>query len=209
MGIEQQYEQIVTEQLALAKEQVKNALVTPEELSVDQIREVVGNYRVAIEPNFIAWMQQAYATTKSATAKDIIKKNIDDEVSEDHPAMLREFSRSTGVIISPRNYAAVAKPVLKMWELFGGRDPIVNVAVAAVLENTSLVFIPYLAHIAKQAGCTDFTYTDTHGEADILHAQELYRGLVEEMTQGINPWRTVATATSRTVEFLEEILTPK
>ncbi len=78
-----------------------------------------------------------------------------------------------------------------------------------MLENTSPEFVPYLKELGKKVGCKDFTYTDVHGEADITHAQELYRGLVEEMNYTNAPWKTVATASDNTIKFLEDILTLK
>lgn len=209
MGTNDQYEQIAEEQIVMAKERIQRVLVPPNRLSINQIRNIIGNYRIAIEPNFISWMQQAYNAASSEIAREVIRENIQDEVLQDHPKMLRQFSKSAGVVITPKHYVAVAQPVLKMWDLLGDGNGITNVAVAATLENTSLVFIPYLAEIGKRAGCSDFAYTDVHGEADIEHAQKLYSGLIEEMDGGIAPWRTVATAVERTASFLEEILTLK
>ncbi|MBS3081229.1 hypothetical protein J4221_07195 [Candidatus Pacearchaeota archaeon] len=93
-----------------------------------------------------------------------------------------------------------------MWRLFSNDNGLTNVTVAATLENTSLEFIPYLAKLGKRLECKDFGYTDVHGEADIKHAQELYRGLVEEMQYANAPWRTVATAVDKTSNFLESLL---
>lgn len=210
MNNKETYKGIVDEQLELAKQRIGRALVPLENLSEDQIKRLIGTYRVAIEPNFIPWMQRAYETAKSDIAKKVILENIQCEVSKDHPKMLRDFSASSGVLLDARHYARVSKPVLGMWRLFSNDNGLTNVAIAATLENTSLEFIPYLASLGKRAGCNDFTYTDVHGEADISHAQELYRGLVEEMSQkeGAGPWRTVATAVDKTTNFLEEILTP-
>ena len=208
MNNERTYKKIVDEQLELAKQRIGRTLVPLEDLSRDQISDLIGTYRVAIEPNFIPWMQRAYETAKSEVAKNVILKNIQDEVSQDHPKMLRDFSTGSGVPLDTRHYARVSKPVLEMWGLFGNDNGLTNVAIAATLENTSLEFIPYLANLGKIAGCTDFTYMDVHGEADIAHAQELYRGLVEEMGNANAPWRTVATAVDKTTKFLEDIFTP-
>ncbi len=202
------YKEIVDEQLELAKQRIGKSLVTLDDLSESQIRDLIGTYRVAIEPNFISWMQRAYETANSKVAKKIILENIRDEVSQDHPKMLRDFSTDSGVPLDTRYYAKVSKPVLEMWKLFGNDNGLINVAVVATLENTSLEFVPYLANLGKRAGCNDFTYTDVHGEADIAHAQELYRGLVEEMSYANAPWRTVVMAVDKTTLFLENIFTP-
>jgi len=207
MSNEITYNQIVDEQLELAKQRIARTLVQ-QDLSESQIRDLIGTYRVAIEPNFIPWMQRAYETARSEVAKKVILENIQVEVSQDHPKMLRDFSRGSGVPLDIRHYARVSKPALEMWNLFGNDNGLTNIAIVATLENTSLEFIPYLANLGKRVGCTDFTYTDVHGEADIVHANELYRGLVEEMEYDNVPWETVATAVDKTSKFLEDIFTP-
>jgi len=208
MNNKETYKEIVDEQLELAKQRINKTLVPLENLSEDKIRYLIGTYRVAIEPNFIPWMQRAYETARSEVAKKVILENIQDEVSQDHPKMLRDFSTGSGVLLDKRHYAKVSRLVLEMWRLLGNDNGLTNVAIAATLENTSLEFVPYLASLGKRAGCIDFTYTDVHGKADIAHAQELYRGLVEEMSYANAPWRTVATAVDKTTKFLEDIFTP-
>lgn len=204
---QREYKGVVDEKLDLARQRIGNALVPVGDLSESQMKDIIGTYRAAIEPNFIPWMQRAYETAKSEVARGVILENIQDEVSQDHPKMLRDFASGSGVVLSPRHYARVSRPVLDMWRLFGNDNGLTNVAVAATLENTSLEFIPYLAEIGKRLGCKDFTYTDVHGEADIEHAEELYRGLVEEMQYANVPLRTVATVVDKTTKFLEDILT--
>ena len=169
------YGKVVDEQLDLAKQRIEGALVPVGDLSIKQARDIIGTYRVAIEPNFIPWMQRAYETAKSEVARRVILENIQDEVSQDHPEMLRDFSSSSGITLSTEHYALVSKPVLDMWSLFVNNCGLTNVAVAATLENISLKFIPYLAELGKRVGCNNFTYTSVHGEADIEHARELYR----------------------------------
>ena len=82
------YEKIFQEQLDLAKRIIKAALVPLSNLSEGQIRDLIGAYRVAIEPNFIPWMQRAYKTARSEVARKVILENIQDEVSQDHRDIL-------------------------------------------------------------------------------------------------------------------------
>ncbi len=200
--------QIVTEQLDLAKQRIENALVPAVELTDEQARSIIGTYRVAIEPNFIHWMYQSYQTTKSDKAKQVIAQNIRDEILQDHPKMLRDFAQQCGVSLKEEHYRKASQSTLEMWDLFSKRNGLMNLTVAATLENTSLVFIPYLANLSKKLGCGNSIYTDVHGEADIEHARDLYEGLVEEMNHSPSSWRTVSTAVDKTVGFLEVILRP-
>lgn len=201
-----QYEQIVNEQLELAKQRIAQSLAPPTELADEQARSIIGTYRIAIEPNFIHWMYQAYQTTKSNKAKKVIAQNIRDEISQDHPKMLRDFAQQCGVNLTEDHYRRASQPTLEMWTLFAKKDGLMNLAVATTLENTSLVFIPYLDGLGKRLGCKDFTYTKVHGEADLEHARDLYEGLVEEMNHSRASWRTVSTSVDKTVRFLESIL---
>ena len=136
--------EIVEGQLKLASDRVKSFLVPTEILSEPQARLIIGTYRVAIEPNFIQWMTQAYENAKSQKAKIALKKNIVDEISQDHPKMLRDFAQDCGVVLSPLHYQRASQPSLDIWNLFTRRDSVMNLGIAAALENTSLLFIPYI-----------------------------------------------------------------
>ena len=207
------FQQIVDEQLNLATQRTRRVLVPLEELSESQMRDLLGAYRAAIEPNFIPWMQRAYVMAKSEIAKQVLLKNIEDELLQDHPQMLRDFTTSLGVRLEPQHYAHVSQPVFNIWSLLRNDNNLTNVTLAATLEHTSLTFIPYLADLGKlldkrMGGGANFTYTDVHGQEDVAHAQALYQGLLEEMHHAISPWRTVATAVDKTTTFLENIFTP-
>jgi len=202
------HQRTVDESLDSAKRRIDVALAPVDSLTLEQVRDIIGTYRVAIEPNFIPWMQIAYETARSGVAKRVILENIGDEISQDHPSMLRNFATSSGVELRTEHYTKASKPVLDMWKLIDPKDGLTNVAIAATLENTSLVFIPYLAMLGKRARCQDFTYTDVHGEADIEHAQELHKGLVEEMQLANLSQGSVLNTVDKTTRFLGRILTP-
>lgn len=204
----EQYRIIVDERLTIAKARINDVLVPIVNLSDEQARNIIGTYRVAIEPNFIPWMIQAYQHSKNEKARKVIGQNIYDEITQDHPKMLRDFAQSCGVSLTESHYQKASKPVLDMWDLFSKNDGLMNLSVAATLENTSLLFVPYLAEMGKKLGCKDFKYTNVHGEADIEHARDLLEGLVDSMKNYTNPWRTISTAIDRTVGFLENILKP-
>jgi hypothetical protein len=199
------YHSIVAEQVHLARQRVKGILKPLENVTPEEAEIILGTYRVAIEPNFIPWIMRAYQTAQSATAKHVLLTNIHDEITQDHPKMLREFTESAGVRISQVHYERAAQPVNDMWKLYAQENGLRAMAVAATLENTSILFIPYLRDLAHKRGGQDFTYTDFHGEADIAHAQDLYQGLVEEMNFNYNP-KNLVTAVAATASFLERIL---
>ena len=206
MGIVMDNRLLFKEELRTAKRCIEKVLVPVKNLTVEQARNIVGTYRVAIEPNFIPWMLRAYQTVRSDKAKKVIGQNIHDEIAQDHPKMLRDFAQSCGVIVTEEHYRRASQPVLDMWDIFAKKNGIMDLTVAATLENTSLLFIPYLAKIGRKLGCKDFTYTDVHGVADIKHARDLYDGLVEEMGNSNCPVKEIVAAGDQTISFLTKIL---
>jgi len=191
-----------------ARARIARSLLPLETLTPEQAGSILAQYRLAVEPNFIAWMMQARQYAQSERAKAVLEQNLHDEITQDHPAMLRAFATSCGVIPTRQAYQKVAEPVLDLWRLFGETNSLQNLVVAMILENTSPIFIPYLAQIGKKLGCQDFTYTHVHGVADIQHARELYEGALEEMSFVAAPLNTLHYATDKTLFFLEKILTP-
>ena len=206
------YQRRVSEQLSFSKASVQKFLRKPEELTTEQAKGIVGTYRLAIEPNFIPWMKLAERTVDNGKARELIAQNIRDEIKDNHPLMLRQFAKNCGVHINDDDYDRALEPVVNMWRLFAEDSSIMNLAVAATLENTSLVFVPYLAELGKKLGCQDFQYTEKHGQADVKHADELAEGLVEEIVarklQRKDSMLPLVSAVDRTVEFLQVILTP-
>jgi len=196
-------------QLGIAKQRIKGVLTPVKDLSIGQMEDILARYKLAIEPNFVPWMQRALDTARSEITRNALSENIQAEVSQDHPKMLRDFVESSGVIITPEHYSQISRPVQNIWRLSGNSCSVTNVAIAATLESTSPKFIPYVENLGKKLGCRDFTYTNAHGEADIKHAEELQRGLVEEVTlaRGYEdrPWNTSASAVNITTEFLESL----
>lgn len=197
--------EILSQKIESAKERIANALIPVERLKDKEAREILGRYRVAIEPNFIAWMTQAYQNCRSERARKVLWQNIYDEITQDHPKMLRNFITECKVEITPSIYERVANSVLDIWNVFSNKNSLQNITIAAILENTSPIFIPYLAAIGRKLECKDFTYTDTHGLADIEHARELYEGTLEEMKHANNAWSTISNTTDKTISFLEKI----
>src|SRR6185295_5432162 len=93
------YRIFVREQLKKAKSKIRKALIPVDELRDGQAARIIGTYRVAIEPNFIPWMIQAYETSYGEKTRQVLYKNIFDEINQNHPKMLRDFAESCRVRI--------------------------------------------------------------------------------------------------------------
>ena len=64
--------------------------------------------------------------------------------------------------------------------MVGEMSGLKNLTLMAVLENTSVEFIPFLEKLATQLGSSNTVYTKIHGEADAAHAQQFAWALDHE-----------------------------
>ncbi|MFT4311458.1 MAG: iron-containing redox enzyme family protein [Candidatus Woesearchaeota archaeon] len=210
MNKQEEFEIFLNQELDKSKQRVSELVKTHENVSDKQAKKILGNYGVAIGNNFVPWMVHAYANANSKVSKAYLLENLDEEIHGNHPRMLRDFLADAGVVIGMDNYFDVSKPVADMNKLVYGCSFSSNI-VATTLENVSPVFIPYIANLAKQLGSKNFTYTDVHGEADIVHAEQAFKGSIQEMMykKCLCPAdKKVASTIDKTTGFLEQILSP-
>ncbi len=160
-------------------------------LTEKDVREMIARYTAAIEGNFIPWLSATLISVKSREAKEATKINLEAELKEKHPLILREFARSADAEPSGRHYQAVARSVKDIWDIVGQLSGIHNVALMAVAENTSPAFIPYLEKLAKKRNSLNLEYTQIHGVADIQHAEDFTKALSAEMKYHERPYEAL------------------
>ena len=207
------YELALNTELETARTRISRALRPVSKLSEDTARKIVSVYTLAIEPNFIPWMIQSYCYLDEGRARSALLRNINEEINQDHPEMLKRFAKECGAVYSFENRMVASSAAADVWKLFAGGDEIKMLTVATVFENTSSIFIPYLADLGKKLGCNDFTYTNIHGEADVEHAKALHGGLLDllKISSSDTPRQAGAVASSlieaksETALFLERI----
>lgn len=171
------------------KELISNAKV--------RVKEIVGNcktdshtviarYTAAVAVNFTDWIGKTIPWARHETAYHVLVDNLRCESVQDHVKMLLDFAALSNAMPDCRDYDATKYEVANIRKLFA--DPtaagLSGVALCAVLENTSEIFIPDLAKRAKELGCADFTYTDMHGEADVEHSDAFLKATEAEETMG-------------------------
>ncbi len=167
---------------------------------------VIARYAAAISGNFQQWLAITFA--RDVEANSIVLSNLSCEGLEDHRGMLLEFAKSCNA--KPRNEDRdhSEHEVQVIFDLFANKATrgLHGVALGAVLENTSKIFIPDLEKRARQCGCTDFTYIEKHGEADIKHSDEFSRALELEMAAGYeNRWAIAQYARSAAQQLIIKI----
>ncbi len=185
-----------------AVREIGAALPDASSLSVDASRRILSRYSASITPNFVFWMAGAMLFARSSDAQLILAENLRVEVCDDHPALLRAFVASAGVAVCQDDIVVNTGAFADMCHRSDGLSLI---AVIAVMESASAVFIPFLAERSRKCGGTDFRYTNVHGVADVLHAEDCIRALEYEMFQYQDTEHRVMVAVEQVVEFLCEI----
>ena len=192
--------------LAKATTDAKSFLRPSEGISDDEARKIIKRYAAAIEGNFLAWMGGASISARSVVSKFAADENLWVEIRDDHPSMLRNFAKCAKAEPDAQDFQYVHNEVKAIRNLVGELSGVKNIALMAALENTSASFIPYLAELAKRLGCTDLTYTDVHGEADIEHANQFLEALSDEQELGYqNSEKEIDDTLALTLGLLKKI----
>lgn len=182
------------------------AFLPTEEISDEHARLILQLYVAAIEGNFISWMGAAALTARSIQGRYAAQSNLYVELKADHAGMLRNLAKQTSSEPSWQHYRMVDIDVLEVRGMVSQMSGLYNLVLMAVLENTSIDFIPVLEKMAKQLHAYDLTYTQVHGEADAVHANQFAEALEHECREGyLNPDSDMAIAARVTVGLLESI----
>lgn len=147
-----------------------------DQMTNEQLAAVLLTYRYTIEPVFIPWLAAAWGQCSSEAAKHASWDNLDCEMRDDHPKMLRDFTAPLeGTYQHPRQAIARCGALSVRVGREIATDAVSGLFVMALLENLSLTFIEWMRGAAKRLYLTDLTYLNVHGEADIAHANEFVR----------------------------------
>ncbi len=147
---------------------------------------MIARYAAAFAVNFTDWMGRTILWVRHEKSRYVLADNLRCESVEDHVGMLLQFAELSGALPARVHFATVRREVSEIRHLF--RDPLTaglsGMVLLTVLEVTSEVFIPDLAERARRCGCTNFTYTDVHGSADIAHSLAFTEAVKGEATMG-------------------------
>jgi hypothetical protein len=178
-SIQNQVDRVIDDLLA--------SLPKADRLSAEERRGIIARYAAVLEGNFIYWMTGAWLAVRSDAARAKIVENLQEEVRDAHPLMMRKFAMAAGALPTTADTLAVHQSLTEM-RLFIGRLSSVKIVVTmAFFEGLIQRFMPYLAELARLQGSSEMEYTDVHGVCDIGHTEELYRALDAEMTLADEP----------------------
>ncbi len=193
------------ERFAAATEAVR--LLLSQEVTNEQARDIIAKYTAAFEGNFISWMAAITIAAQTVQGRYAAEENIEVEMRDNHPGMLRSFASLSQAQPSKEHYESIQKEVEEIRKLVGELNGIKNITLMSYLENTSRAFIPYLAGLARKLGCTDFTYTDVHGIADIDHANQFLWALEYEIQKSKEHENEIEEAIAKGHDILKSIFT--
>jgi hypothetical protein len=115
-------------------------------------------------------------------SRPILLDNLNEEIRDCHPAMLRRFAIAAHAFPTDSDALAVHDDLTNMRLFLGRLSPVPTVLTMAFFEGFIQRFMAYLADLAAAQGSTEMEYTDVHGVCDIAHSQGLFRALSVEMT---------------------------
>src|SRR5262252_1389497 len=176
-SIQQQVDCAISELLA--------SLPDPKKLSAEQRRGIIARYTAVLEGNFIYWMTGAFLSVKGEEAREIILDNLNEEVRDSHPDMMRRFALAAHAFPTDADAMAVHRDLTNV-RLFVGRLSTVQLVITmGFFEGFIQKFMAYLAELAVAQGSAELEYTDVHGICDIAHTEGLFRAL--EVECALNP----------------------
>ena len=157
------------------------SLPPAERLSAEERRGIIARYSAVLEGNFIYWMTGAYLSVGSDAARSIILDNLQEEVRDCHPGMLRKFAMAAHAVPKDTDALAVYRSLSNVRLFIGRLSPVPIVVTMAFFEGFIQRFMAYLADLAQRQGSAEQEYTDVHGVCDVAHTKELFRALEAEM----------------------------
>ena len=154
-------------------------------LSSEERRGMIARYTAVLEGNFIYWMTAALLAVQAEEARPIILDNLNEEVRDAHPAMLRRFAIAAHAYPTVSDAMTVNDELTSVRVFLGKLSGVQSLVTMAFFEGFIQKFMGYLADLAQAEGSTDMEYTDVHGVCDIAHTQGLFTALGTELE--INP----------------------
>jgi hypothetical protein len=162
-----------------------NSLPTPKSLTSEERRGIIARYTAVLEGNFIYWMTATLLAIQSEESKPIILDNLNEEIREAHPVMLRKFAIAAHAFPTDKDALAINTGLNKMRRFLGRLSSVESVLSMAFFEGFIQKFMSYLADLASEQGSTEMEYTDVHGVCDVAHTQGLFNAFAVEMA--LNP----------------------
>jgi hypothetical protein len=159
------------------------SLPDPKKLTAEERRGIIARYTGVLEGNFIYWMTATLLAVQSEDARPILLDNLNEEVRDAHPAMLRRFAIAAHAFPTDTDSLAVTQDLSNVRVFLGRLSSVQSLATMAFFEGFIQRFMGYFADLATAQGSLDMEYTDVHGVCDIAHTDGLFQALSIEMAR--------------------------
>jgi hypothetical protein len=163
-------------------DEVMAQLPDPAGLAAEQRRGIIARYSAVLEANFIYWMTATYLAVRSEKARPILIENLQEEVRDSHPVMLRKFAIAAHAFPKDTDALAVDADLTRVRLFLGRLQGVQSLLTMAFFEGFIQRFMAYLAELAVAQGSKELEYTEVHGVCDIAHTDGLFRAASLEMT---------------------------
>jgi len=160
-------------------------LPNPESMDAETRRGIIARYTAVLEGNFIYWMTATYLAVQAEDARPILIENLQEEVRDSHPAMLRRFTIAANAFPKDSDAMAVDAELTRVRLFLGKMQGVQSLLTMAFFEGYIQRFMAYLADLAGAQGSFEREYTDVHGVCDIAHSEGLFQAVTLEMA--VNP----------------------
>jgi len=160
-------------------------LPSPKTMDAETRRGIIARYTAVLEGNFIYWMTATYLSVHAEDARPILIENLNEEVRDSHPAMLRRFTIAANAFPRDTDAMAVDAQLTRVRLFLGKMQGVQSLLTMAFFESYIQKFMAYLADLAGAQGSNEREYTDVHGVCDIAHSEGLFQAVTLEMA--INP----------------------
>lgn len=178
------------------------SLPDPNQLTSEERRGIISRYTAVLEGNFIYWMTATFMAVKAEASRPILLDNLNEEVRDAHPVMLRKFAVAAHAFPTDVDALAVDEDLTNVRRFLGRLSAVQSVVTMAFFEGFIQKFMGYLADLAAARGSVEMEYTDVHGVCDIAHTAGLFQVLTAEMAieplepekdlfEGVNLLRTL------------------
>jgi hypothetical protein len=157
------------------------ALPRPEQLSAEERRGIIARYAAVLEGNFIYWMSGAYLAARAESSRLILLSNLEEEIRDCHPGMLRRFTIAAHAFPERSDAMAVSRDLTAVRLFVGRLSGVPIILMMAFFECFIQGFMGFFAELAELQGSKEQQYTTVHGVCDIAHTQELFRVLAMEI----------------------------
>src|SRR5579862_3104281 len=118
----------IQEYIGQVTDELLASLPDPAQLSGEERRALIARYTSVLEGNFIYWMTAAYLAVETEQSRAIILDNLQEEIRDCHPGMLRRFAMAAQAVPTQADALEVYRDLANV-RLFIGRLSAVPVVI--------------------------------------------------------------------------------